>query len=359
MSLPTEQHPAERLLGRTLEGGWRVMERLSRAPGATGGCFSVGYLVEKTTGEQAFLKALDFSRALQSADPASALQVLTEAFLFERNILNLCSERRLDRVAKSIAHGTTHVPEAGIIGAVSYLIFEKARGNVRDQIDLSQRFDLALRLRALHHIAVGLGQLHRQGIAHQDLKPSNVLLFDGNESRVADLGRAAAQGQTPPHAGFVIPGDPSYAPPELIYGHVSTDWYVRRHGTDLYHLGSMIVFLFASSAMTPELLRDIPPSHQWPAWQGTYNEALPVLRMAFGQALGRIKANMDSDLPKDFIAILIDMLIQLCNPDINERGNPKLRGNPAGQYSIETYISRFNLLASNAEFHLRRKASEA
>lgn len=60
---------------------------------------------------------------------------------------------------------------------VFYLIFELADGDIRRHLAVQESLDLAFVLRTLHHVAVGLDQLHRADIAHQDLKPSNVLIY--------------------------------------------------------------------------------------------------------------------------------------------------------------------------------------
>jgi eukaryotic-like serine/threonine-protein kinase len=101
---------AQLLLGVQLPGGWTVVERLQPPNGATGGNFSTGYIVQSTGGDRAFLKAIDFSRALRSPDPARALQALTAAFNFERDVLAKCKARQLDRVAVALdRHFAVHV----------------------------------------------------------------------------------------------------------------------------------------------------------------------------------------------------------------------------------------------------------
>src|SRR5690242_15955037 len=78
-------NPAERLEGMTLKNGWRVVERAGGARRPTGGCFSVGYIVESPSGQRAFLKAFDFfSQISRWEDPARELQPLLEAFNHER-----------------------------------------------------------------------------------------------------------------------------------------------------------------------------------------------------------------------------------------------------------------------------------
>src|SRR5207253_9130865 len=72
--MSTTQTPAESLLGKTLNGGWRVIEAFPLSPNATGGVFSVGYIVEAPDGTRGFLKALDYTRTIGSADLAEAMK---------------------------------------------------------------------------------------------------------------------------------------------------------------------------------------------------------------------------------------------------------------------------------------------
>jgi serine/threonine protein kinase len=77
-----------------------------------------------------------------------------------------------------MGQGTLDQNDTGMGNPATYLPFELATGDLREQVDLSRRFDLAYRLRVLHNSAKGLSQLHNSHIAHQDLKPSNVVTFD-------------------------------------------------------------------------------------------------------------------------------------------------------------------------------------
>ena len=176
--------PAYRLEGLSLDGGWTVIARLNPGQSATGGNFSCGYQVTLKDGAKGFLKALDFSRAHMAPDPSRALQSLTEAFNFERNLLDMCATRRMDRVVRAIADGQVKVDDT-ILGVVQYLIFECGDCDLRVQLSLLDSIETAWKLRSLHHIATGLMQLHRLGIAHQDVKPSNVLVFDRMTSKIS------------------------------------------------------------------------------------------------------------------------------------------------------------------------------
>jgi len=338
--------PAERLAGRTLSGGWKVLELLSSSPNSTGGRFSKGYLVESKDGVKAFLKALDYSEALRGPDPARALQALTTAYNFERDILEHCKDRRLTRIVTAITNGKIEVDDLAGLGLVEYLIFELAEGDARTRMDAVARFDVAWRLRALHNIATGLRQLHGEGIAHQDLKPSNVLVFHNKSSKLADLGRSVVKNKPSPFEGLEIAGDLSYAPPELLYHHISSDWSRRRLGCDAYLLGSMVVFFFTGLSMTSLWMSELHPAHCPQSWSGSFGEIMPYLRDAFGRAVDRFKDHVVEGLRNS----LVEVTRELCEPDPTHRGHPRDRSGIGNQYSLERYISRFELLAKKAEY---------
>jgi serine/threonine protein kinase len=340
-------------LGLTLTGGWQVVELLNRLPSHTGGTFSVGYIVTDANGNRAFLKALDYERALQSPDPARALESLTQMYNFERDLLARC--RGMDRVVTGLADGNVMVPNGtGGNQVVQYLIFEFADGgDIRKYLDLSRRFDTAWILRSIHHIATGLRQLHTEGIAHQDLKPSNVLVFDAKVSKVADLGCASTRGQVSPREDRPVAGDPEYAPPELCYGHIVPDWNNRRLGCDVFLLGGMVVFLLARGNITAMMLQELDPSLRPRAWQGTYADVLTYLRAAFERAMSTFAQDVERAVPR-MAQYIVPIVRELCDPDPTLRGDPIERKPGANQFLLERYITRFDLLARREEAGILR-----
>jgi len=336
------------LAGLTVAGEWQVIEKQEVPPSATGGNFSVGYIVENSSGQRAFLKALDYSRALGSPDPARALQALTEAYNFERDILQKCAG--LSRIVTAVADGSVSVRMNGNSEIVQFLILEKADGDVRSLLTTSSKFETAWSLRALHHVSTGLYQMHQRRMAHQDLKPSNILRFGPSSSKIGDVGRAWQHGVPAPHENEACAGDPGYAPPELLYNHVETDSNVRRLGCDCYLLGSMVLFFFANVAATPAILARMLPSHQPTAWTDSYSRVLPFVRNAFDSVAAEFAAILSDDLRTE----LPTMFRQLCDPDPQLRGHPADHASIGNSYSLQRYVGKFATLAGKAELKLIR-----
>lgn len=361
---PQNNNPAEELVGLSVDGGWHVTEKIAAGPSATGGNFSVGYLVEAdgtgdfAIGETAFLKALDFSLALAEPDFARAQQHLLAAFNFERDIVQHCADRRMRYVNKGIDSGEVEIPGFNpLINRVAYIIFECADRDARAHLDAMATFDLAWALRSLHNVASGINQLHVGGVAHQDLKPSNVLVFDhdpsaarASESKVGDLGRAFRDGVAGPFDHLPIAGDWGHAPPELLYGQPLADVKQQRRACDMYHVGSLAMFLFTSASTTAAILTRLDPAWHPIAWAGTYNDALAYVRNAWNDGLDEVHRSLPADWPQ--ADELVTIIRQMTDPDPRHRGNAKA----ANRYSLEPYVGKLDRLAQRAEIALRGMA---
>ena len=341
--------PAHSLEGKELAKGWKVLKKITRKPISTGGKFSVGYRVVSEEGREAFLKALDFSAATQDPDPARTLQAMTEAYNFERDLLDKCKNRKLSRVMTPILDGSLNIPGFGMYSPVHYLIFELASGDIRDVLSEFDSFDLVWCLRSLHNVAVGLKQLHAIGIAHQDLKPSNVLVLGDDDLRIGDLGRASDRSMASANDLLRVPGDTSYAPVDLYYPDTGVDGFDKKFLSDLYLLGSLFFFHFtgvsASHAIRSKLrgsqLRNKSFKADLPYFQHAFEEAIIALRLE----VHRFAASFTDEI--------IDIVKQLCDPDPTKRGDPKWKYSVVPRYDLQRYISRLDLLRGKLAIGLR------
>lgn len=363
---------AENLVGYELPGGWVITEKHQRpgTPGATdltGSFFSIGYTAKKTeqTGKGqkketgAFVKVIDVQKALRVKNGMTLMERLksiTDSHAFECSILDVCIRAKLDRIVNILGQGEFDHPDNSGGVAVPYIIFELADGDIRKIVSRSNKLDDAWRLRVLHNVAVGLQQLHGQKIAHQDLKPSNVLMFDKAQkgAKIGDLGRASQQGNGFEHDKFVIAGHPSYAPPEQVYGIRPERWEDRREGCDLYHLGSLATFLFAGTTPTDHYVQSLPANLRPLHWNGqgtcNYATAIPILTMEFTAFLLRIQ----QDLPSWAREELTSIIENACTPDFNRRGDPQARKKVGEPIGIESFVSRFDRLAKRAEIEVQK-----
>lgn len=337
--------PAELLVGNLLPGGWKVEKKLQRSKNATGGNFSTSYLVCSSSGGKAFLKAMDYARALQAPQPSKILEEMTAAYNFERDLLEKCRSGNLSRIVRMLDYGTLRDQDGSPISAVEYIIFELAEGDIRSFIEFGRNLDNAWALRTTHQAAAALRQLHAVEVAHQDLKPSNVLVFADTHSKLADLGSAFDRTAKSPNDKFECAGDYSYAPPEHLYGHHLSDWQLRRFACDLYLLGSLVVFFYTGVSLTHLLFRDIDDQYHFEEWNGGYYAVLPYIQQIFS----RILHEMQQSLPIEFASELTESIRQLCHLDPRKRGHPKTAIYKGNQFSLERYVTQFDLLARKAE----------
>jgi serine/threonine protein kinase len=277
----------------------------------------------------------------------------TSAYEHERNLLHQCKDRRLRRVVVPLADGTAKVSEIfKPLDRVPYLIFPMAEGNIRDVVAKWGRFDLAWALRSLHHSAVGLQELHGIGVAHQDVKPSNVLVFPVEGSKLTDLG-SASQVERPSQSDKKnIPGDVSYATPEQWYGWSQSLDFSNRYLVDLYRLGGLIFFFFAGCSATDAVQLKLSMKYGKDFVKSDFISDLPYMQHAFNEALHDLRILIET-LAGDLTDEIIMTVKELCEPDPRHRGDPIARSAAyRKQHDIQAYISRFNRLAKTAELRM-------
>lgn len=334
-------------------GKWLVIESVQNKD-SSGGNFSTGYIVEDDTGRTGFLKALDYSSAFDTRNTAETLNSMTSAFLFEKTLLQQCDNNGLRYVIKIIDGGSFELPEDYpdrdnySLPYIDYMIFEKAEQSVRAIIDISKGFDSAWALRSLHNTAVGLQELHGIQVAHQDIKPSNILLFKEKKiSKIGDVGRASAIYKEAAHDELNVAGDRNYSPFELLYGQIDNDWKTRRFSCDMFMFGNLVYTYFNNVSITAAVLQKLP-YFSWPNyWKDGYDAVLPQIEIAFAECLDEFNSSVDQKLRSNLVA----MVSELCSPNIKQRGDKRERG--IQQYSLQRYISKLDYLAREYEYRMK------
>ena len=356
---PVQLPEIYQLSGKELDGGW-IVGKLLKTPideddgYSSGGTFSVCYSCSNN-GKDAFLKVFDVYRALVSANALLELEKVTTAFRHESFIVDICKKAGLSRVVRGLASVETKIAEplmGGMPVPFCYVIFEVAdQGDLRKMLHRTSDVDLAFKFKILHEVAVGLNQLHKNRIAHQDLKPSNVGVFqsDSASAKILDLGRATSLDFSALHDTLACPGDSGYAPPEQLYGYTTNSFVDRRASGDLFQLGSLLSFLFFWQTAICEVLGRVPQEF-WPQnWSGKYEDVLPYIQEAFAQWLEEV----EPQIPEWCRREVLEILCQACDPDPLRRGDPKARMQRPTSIGMDRFVGRLNNLARRAEVAVR------
>ncbi|MFH6943159.1 protein kinase [Flavobacterium sp. FlaQc-50] len=354
MSNPFQHIPEDQLSavhslkGKILQTGWTVIEKAKSKPGSTGGNFSVCYLVEKD-GQIGFLKAINILSFLNSKiDLLASMTEMLNTYNFEKEILSRCKNKNLSKVSKLLEASFENF-EGFLVPNVYYMIFEKADSDVRNHLNFSSLIDNAWKLKSLHNVATGIKQLHTINISHQDVKPSNVFIFEDGISKVGDLGRALSDTIIAPHSELNFSGDTRYAPPEVFHSYVIPEWKDKVFAIDCYLLGSMASFYFTGQNMTALLSQKINSSIN--ILSLNFENALPYWIAAFDEALEVIKDHTQDIDGQDK---LIEAIKMLCYPDPNKRGHFKNIKQIGNNFQMERFVELFNLLAKKAEYKITK-----
>jgi eukaryotic-like serine/threonine-protein kinase len=339
---------ASRLEGLTIDK-WKIDKKRLKTADDYSGVFSSCYEVKNIdNGQEGFLKAINYPYAFKafqmSGEPSTVfLQKLTENYNYEKDLLEICRDKKMSRIVTAIAHG--EYSEASEMYPVPYLIFETATGSLKNIIT-QKHLDLAWKLGVIHGFLLGLSQLHQEKIVHQDIKPSNILIFGHNVSKLSDLGNATKFDKKSPM--WDLPwhcGDESCAPVELLYRYFSPDWTTRRIGADLFMAGGIITYLITDSHFLSLLVANLPDIYKPNKFGGNFEDVKPHLMNAYYKTIDEIKERIDEIIRKDLITIIA----HLTHPVPEQRGIPRGVVTSLPQYSLIRYISIIDRLAKKVE----------
>lgn len=339
---------SNKIIGLVLGDNWKV-EAISEK---YKGHFSSGFIVINSDTEKVgYLKVLDIENAVkhETGDFLEQLKKSVDKFLFERNLYLQCKDERLRRIVTALDYGEITLDSNPI--PIPYVIFEYADEVSKEKKELIQEnIDIAVALKILHGVFIGIRELHTNGIAHQDIKPSNVLMFENDFSKVTDLGRASSKNCGSEVDKLICAGDTAYSPPELLYREPSINWNERRVSCDLYMLGSLLVYYFSpndKARFNLIWISKIDSGFHPSRFGGSYADILPILIKEFEE----IYITIEESIPELYRADIILIIRELTNPLPSKRGFSRNIGK-FNQYYLDPYISKLGNLTRKAEINL-------
>ncbi|MEO7351532.1 MAG: Stk1 family PASTA domain-containing Ser/Thr kinase [Marmoricola sp.] len=186
---------ADALIGRVLDGRYRVGPKIARGGMAT------------------VYEATDLR-----LDRTVAVKVMHEGLADDDEFVH-----RFQREARSAArlshHNVVAVFDTGDDNGTLFLVMEYVPGlTMRDLIRKEAPMSPAKALAVIEPVLGALAAAHGAGILHRDVKPENVLMADDGRVKVADFGLARAINSETQHTATngVLIGTVSYLSPELV-----------------------------------------------------------------------------------------------------------------------------------------------
>jgi serine/threonine protein kinase len=203
------------------------MDQQLLAPGGTVGPYRLEERIGEGSGGVVF-------RARPSAGAAVALKVLRPDRA-DDDALH-ARFRREAALARGIdSRHVVPVLEIGEAEGLTYLAMPLyAGGSLALLLRSSGRLELGETVTLAAELGRGLDLLHRRGILHRDVKPSNVLLAEDGAAALADFGLARTGESTRLTEEGQVVGTAHYLAPEVIEGRDAT------RASDVYALGCVL-----------------------------------------------------------------------------------------------------------------------
>jgi len=191
---PTVSPIGDALIGRTLDGRYRVVRRI-----ADGGMATVYLSVD------------------ERLDREVALKVMRPHLVHDESFVTRF--RREARSAASLSHpNVVAVYDQGEDGGTVFLAMEYVPGlTLREVLHEEGPLSPRAALDVLEPLLLALAEAHSKGLIHRDVKPENVILNDNGTVKVADFGLArAVSSQTVTSTSGLLLGTVAYLSPEQV-----------------------------------------------------------------------------------------------------------------------------------------------
>ncbi|WP_431071926.1 Stk1 family PASTA domain-containing Ser/Thr kinase [Microbacterium phyllosphaerae] len=206
----TTNQRADPLIGRLVDGRYRVRARIAR-----GGMATVYVATDLRLERRIALKVM---HAHLSDDSAFQSRFIQEA-----------------RAAARLADPhVVNVFDQGQDGELAYLVMEYLPGiTLRELLREQKRLTIPQTITIMDAVLAGLSAAHRAGIVHRDVKPENVLLAEDGRIKIGDFGLARATTANTA-TGQQLLGTIAYLAPELVTRGTADA------RSDIYALGIML-----------------------------------------------------------------------------------------------------------------------
>ena len=206
----TSHQQADPLIGRLVDGRYRVRARIAR-----GGMATVYVATDLRLERRIALKVM---HAHLSDDSAFQSRFIQEA----RSAARLADPH------------VVNVFDQGQDGELAYLVMEYLPGiTLRELLREQKRLTITQTITIMDAILAGLAAAHRAGIVHRDVKPENVLLAEDGRIKIGDFGLARATTANTA-TGQQLLGTIAYLAPELVTRGTADA------RSDIYALGIML-----------------------------------------------------------------------------------------------------------------------
>ena len=354
------------LTGKTI-GGWTVGNQIASSDKTAK--YALFYEVRNDAGS-AIMKVLNYDKCHNGSldgthDRASLMARETSAFHFESSLAKECTGNRMGNVIRYIDSGDIELPDYHI-KTVSYIIYEMSEGKIGDFLTFSSKTDFVVdlgllveKLKSLHQVTNGVRQLHAKLIAHHNITPQTVEVFEANTlSKVGGLQRSRTHQELlhSPVSARLFDGDYTFAPPEAFFNYKMSEDMSTYYQIDNYMLGNLIVYYLSMMNLTTLISSKCPYSlSHWASKGADYNDVLPAIIAAFNQSIEEIKSSICVEELREPIAQIIE---GLCHPVPERRGYPGRFSKPEVNADLLRVLSKLDVLYNKAQLILYSKTKK-
>jgi serine/threonine protein kinase len=209
------------------------------------------------------------SRVYHARDPFAERDVAVKVFLFAEQV-DPHTERMMHKAflaEASLAGKLNHPHIVDIYDAVaepdhSYLVMEYVTGSTLEaHCEMSNLLPLSKVVEIIFKCIRALEYAFQHGVIHRDIKPGNILLSEGGETKVGDFGASFQQRHGMESTQITGIGSPAYMSPEQVR------MEALNHQTDIYSLGVVMYRLLTGrlpfevntqAALTYAILNTVP-----------------------------------------------------------------------------------------------------